>query len=61
MESQQMMELLLKEIRVGQEQMVANMDVDRKTDKEEVEANGKTDKEDFMAILDAKREKADAD
>jgi hypothetical protein len=26
-----------------------------------VEANGKTDKEDFMAILDAKREKADAD
>jgi hypothetical protein len=36
MESQQMMELLLKEIRDGQEQMVAKLSVDRKADKEEI-------------------------
>jgi hypothetical protein len=42
MESQQMMELLLKEIRAGQEENRINqakMDADRKTDKEELKTN----------------------
>jgi hypothetical protein len=43
MEMQQMMEMLLKEIKAGQEQM------------EKMEANRKADKEDFMAKLDADR------
>jgi hypothetical protein len=41
MEMQQMMEMLLKEIRTNQ----AKAEVDRRTDKEEREANRKTDKE----------------
>jgi hypothetical protein len=52
MESQQMMELLLKEIRAGQEENRINqekMDADRRTDK------------DFLAKMDANQAKADAD
>jgi hypothetical protein len=45
MDTQQIMELLLKEIRAGQEQM---------------EANRKKDKEDLMAKLDAYQAKTDA-
>jgi hypothetical protein len=46
MEMQQMMEFLLNELRAI-----------RQADKKEMEANRKTDKEDFLAILDADRKK----
>jgi hypothetical protein len=51
MEMQQMMEMLLKEIRAGQEQTEAN----RKKENDEMDARRKKDKEDFMAKLDANR------
>jgi hypothetical protein len=53
MESQQMMELLLKEIRAGQEENRINP--------EKMDADRRTDKEDFLAKMDANQAKADAD
>jgi hypothetical protein len=50
MEMQQMMEMLLKEIKAGQEQMMTKLD-----------SKGKTDKEEMMAKLDANQEKMEAD
>jgi hypothetical protein len=42
-------------------EMLAKMDADRKTDKEEMKAKRKTDKEDLMKKLDAYQEKAEVD
>jgi hypothetical protein len=57
MDPQQMMELLLKEIRTNQEKAEA----DRTADQEKAEADKKTDKEDLMAKLDADRKAAQED
>jgi hypothetical protein len=57
MDPQQMMELLLKEIRTNQEKA----ETDRKTDKEERKADRKAAQEDLMAKVDANQAKADAD
>jgi hypothetical protein len=50
MEMQQMMKMLLKEIKAGQEQMMTKLD-----------AKGKTEKEEMMAKLDANQEKMETD
>jgi hypothetical protein len=59
MESQQMMELLLKEIRAGQENRInqEKMGADRKADQAKAEADRKIDKEERKAA----QTKADAD
>jgi hypothetical protein len=60
MEMQQMMEMLLKEIKAGQEQMVTKLDANMKSYQEKTEANLKKNQEDFMAKLDADRKAAQA-
>jgi hypothetical protein len=49
------MEMLLKEIKAGQEQMVTKLDADRKTDQAKMDADSKKTQEDFMAKLNADR------
>jgi hypothetical protein len=51
MEMQQIMEMLLKEIKAGQEQMVTKLDAKQ----ERMDANPKKNQEDFMPKLDADR------
>jgi hypothetical protein len=58
MESQQMMEILLKEIKAGQEQNRINqeqMKADRKADQEKAEADREAAQEELLAKLDADR------
>jgi hypothetical protein len=64
MEMQQMMEMMLKEIKAGREENRINQEkaeADRKADQEKAEADRKTDKEDLMAKLDADRKAAQED
>jgi hypothetical protein len=60
MEMQQVMEMLLKEIKAGQEQMVTKLDANRKKNqerrKEEMEATRKKDEDDFLAKLEFNQE-----
>jgi hypothetical protein len=60
MDAQQMYELLLKEIRARREDFMAKLDSDRRTDKEEWEANIKTAKEEILRKMDEYQSKTDA-